>query len=307
MDKLQSMAVLVRVAERGSFAAAAEEFRISGTMVGHHVRALEDWLGGKLLNRTTRRQSLTELGKTAYDRFKEILREVSDVEALGASASHEVSGQLRVMAPVSFGSHALAPVLHRYIERYPNVTLDLVLSDKRLDITEEGFDVVIRVGPLDDSTMKARPLAPYRSILCASPAYLARHGNPANPDQLQKHRCLGFANPVASRRWRLTGSAGECLVPVNLVLAVNNGEALRLAALSGLGIVMQPEVLLNEDLRTGRLKPLLKGFVADVRPTHVLLHPDRRPTPKVRTFVDFLVAMFGVTLCPELKRKSDRR
>lgn len=296
MDRLRSIAVFVRVVERGSFAAAASEFGLSGTMVGQHIRALEDWLGGRLLNRTTRRQSLTELGRQVHARCRAILGDLDAVEALGAAASGEIAGQLRVMTPVSFGAHALAPVLRDYLDRHPRVTIDLVLSDARRDMVEEGIDVVVRVGELADSTMKARALAPYRSILCAAPAYLEKHGQPATPEDLGSHACLGFANPVAGRRWRLVGPDGERIVPIEPTLTANSGEALRMAALSGLGIIMQPEVLLAQDLRAGGLVPVLPDYASDVRPTHVLLHADRHPTPKVRSFVDFLTARFGRSL-----------
>ncbi|WP_066818012.1 LysR family transcriptional regulator [Sphingomonas mali] len=299
MDRLRSIAVFVRVAERGSFAAAAGDFGISGTMVGQHIRALEGWLGGRLLNRTTRRQCLTELGRLVQARCRDILRGLDDMEALGASASGEIAGQLRVMTPVSFGAHALAPVLKDYLRNHPKVEIDLIVSDARRDMVEEGIDVVVRVGELADSTMKARALAPYRSILCAAPSYLEKHGHPVTPDELTSHACLGFANPVAGRRWRLVGADGERVVPISLTLAVNSGEALRMAALSGLGIIMQPEVLVAQDLRTGGLVPVLEDYASDVRPTHVLLHPDRHPPPKVRTFVDFLTARFGRRLAGE--------
>jgi DNA-binding transcriptional LysR family regulator len=298
LDRLQGMAVFVKVVERGSFAAAAGDFRISGTMVGQHVRSLEHWLGGALLHRTTRRQSLTELGRQAYERFCLILRDLEDVEALGSLATGKARGLLRVMSTVSFGVHGLAPVLKDFRERHPQVDIDLVLSDHKLDMVNDGFDVLIRVGELSDSTMKARALAPYRSILCAAPQYLARHGCPKAPADLSSHSCLGFANPVPAQRWRLTGAEGEHVIPVSLALRANNGEALRVAALSGLGVIMQPEILLIRDLNEGRLVPVLENYVSDVRPVHVLFHPDRIPTPKVRTFVDFLVEKFARSLNP---------
>jgi len=290
--------VFVKVVERGSFAAAAGDFRISGTMVGQHVRSLERWLGGALLHRTTRRQSLTELGRQAYDRFRLILSGLDDVEAMGSLATGKPAGLLRVTSTVSFGAHGLAPVLKDFRERHPQVDIDLVLSDQKPNAIDDGFDVLIRVGELSDSTMKARALAPYRSILCAAPQYLARHGYPQTPADLGSHSCLGFANPIPAQRWRLTGVDGEHVIPVSLVLRANNGEALRMAALSGLGVIMQPEILVARDLDEGRLVRVLDTYASDVRPVHVLFHPDRIPTPKVRTFVDFLVEKFARSLNP---------
>ena len=296
MDRLRSISVFLKVVERGSFAAAAADFRISATMVGQHVRALEHWLSGPLLHRTTRRQSLTELGRNAIERFELILRDIGEVEALASISSGEATGSLRVLAPVSLGVHGIAPVLKTFRLRHPRVEIDLVLSDQRLDIVDEGFDVVLRVGELANSTMKTRRLAPYRSILCAAPDYLDARGRPEIPADLASHNCLGFANPVAARRWRLSGSDGEHIVEVDLVLQVNNGEALRMAALNGLGIIMQPEILLARDLRDGRLVPVLERYQSDVRPVHILFHPHRTPTPKVRLFIDFLVENFAASL-----------
>lgn len=293
MDRLESMTIFVRVVERGSFAAAAEEFRLTGTMVGHHIRALEKLLGGRLLNRTTRRQSLTELGQIYYARCKGILADVADAEAIGAELNGEARGRLRVLSPVSFGVHALAPACIDYRDACPNVAIDLVVNDQVTDFVGEGFDVAVRIGELEDSSLVTRPLHPYRSVVCASPAYLARHGTPTSPSDLAQHQCLGFAHPVAGRNWRLQGREGEMVIPVSLALTANNGEALRTAALSGLGIIMQPEILLRDDLQAGRLLPLLPDHAPHTRPMHLLTSADRHPPAKVRSFVDFVVERFG--------------
>ncbi|WP_206956219.1 LysR family transcriptional regulator [Trinickia acidisoli] len=293
MDRLESMTIFVRVVERGSFAAAAEEFRLTGTMVGHHVRALEAMLGGRLLNRTTRRQSLTELGSHYYERCRRILADVRDAEALGAELHGAARGRLRVLSPVSFGVHALAPVCVDYRAAHPDVDIDLVVSDRVLDLVDEGFDVAVRIGELPDSSLIARRLRPYRSVICAAPSYLDRHGVPSVPADLSQHQCLGFAHPAAGRRWRLHGPEGEVVVPVSLALTANNGEALRMAALSGLGIVMQPEILLEDDLRAGRLVQVLPDYAPAARPMHLLTAADRRPPAKIGTFVDFIVKRFG--------------
>ena len=293
MDRLESMAIFVRVVERGSFAAAAEEFRLTGTMVGHHIRALETRLGGRLLNRTTRRQSLTELGAEYYERCRRILTDVRDAEALGVDLRDEARGRLRVASPVSFGVHALAPACIDYREAHPAVDIDLVLSDRAVDLVDEGFDVAVRVGELPDSSLVARPLRPYRSVVCAAPGYVRQHGAPSAPADLTAHRCLGFAHPVAGRHWRLLGPEGEVVVPVSLALTANNGEALKMSALSGLGIIMQPEVLLADELRTGRLVQVLPGYAPIAKPMHLLFAADQRPPAKIRTFVDFLVERFG--------------
>ncbi|KQV19700.1 hypothetical protein ASC97_28935 [Rhizobium sp. Root1203] len=302
MDRLQSITVFTRVTELGNFTAAAQEFRISPTMVGQHVRSVEAWLGGRLLNRTTRRQSLTELGRLAYERCRKILSDLDEVEALGAFVSTNVSGHIRVMTPVSFGAHALAPIIKTYLTRYPEVQVELVVGDKIADVIESGADVVVRVGSLADSTMISRTLGPYRSILCASPAYLRERGYPLRPDDLKNHACIGFANPIASARWRLSGPDGESTVPVAIALSANSGEALRQAALSGLGLIMQPEILVAHDLQAGRLIRILDTHEADVRPTQVMWHSDRKLAPKIRTFVDFIIENFGESLVRPMPR-----
>jgi DNA-binding transcriptional LysR family regulator len=292
MDRLENMAVFVRVVERGSFAAAAEEFRISAAMAGVHVRTLEERLGARLINRTTRRHSLTEIGRLYYDRCKRILADIVDAEASAAQLNARPQGRLKVATPVSFGVHGIAPSCQDYMAENPGVSIDLVVSDRPVDMLDEGVDVAIRIGALEDSSMIARPLMPYHSLICAAPNYLRTHGTPLQPSDLAAHRCLGFAHPVASKEWTLHGPHGAIRVPVSLALSVNNGEALRMAALSGLGIVMQPEILLREDIRAGRLVAILQDFQPRPMPMHVLTFPDRTPTPKVRSFVDFLCARF---------------
>ena len=292
MDRLTSMAVFVRAVERGGFAAAAAEFGLSATMVGLHVRALEERLGSRLLNRTTRRQSLTEVGHLYYERCKQIL---ADVEAADSSANElraAPRGRLRVTAPVSFGVHALAPAITDYLTLHPEVEVDLELNDRVIDLVAEGREVALRIGALTDSAFIAHPLAPYRMLVCGSPSYLRKRGVPRHPSDLATHNCLGFAYWGTGKEWRFGGPAGDCLVRVHGSLRANNGEALRMAACSGLGIIMQPEVLLSEDVRTGRLIPILTEFEPPSRPMQIVYLPDRRPTAKVRTFVDFIAACF---------------
>jgi DNA-binding transcriptional LysR family regulator len=293
MDRLTSMAIYVRAVERGSLSAAAEDFDISATMAGKHLRALEERLGAKLLNRTTRRQSLTELGREYYERCKQILGEVQEAEESASLARSEPRGVLRISAPVSFGSQRLAPALADYLEAYPQVDVDLVLNDRVVDLVEERFEAAIRIGPLPDSGLIARALAPYRSVVCASPAYLARRGTPRLVEDLAGHNCLGFAYWTTGQEWNLYGPQGRETVAVSGRLQANNGQALRMAALSGLGIIMQPEVLLAEDLDAGRLVRLLPEHQPLSRPVHLVYMPDRRLTPKLRSFIDFVVARFG--------------
>lgn len=287
------MAIFVRVVEKGSLAAAAEEFCTSATMVGKHLRALEAHLGGRLLNRTTRRQSLTDLGREYYDRCKRILADIEAADGI-ADAMHAVPrGVLRVSAPSSFGNHGLVPALPDFFARYPEVSIDLSLENRVVDLVEERFEAAIRIGTLPDSSLVARPLADYRTVVCASPAYLARRGVPGSLADLSAHDCLGFSHWKIRDRWHLDGPHGREAVRVRGRFQANSGQALRMAAVLGLGIVMQPEVLLAEDLAAGRLVRVLPDYATFARPMHVIYHADRYSNPKVRSFVDFIVERFG--------------
>lgn len=287
------MAIFVRVVEKGCLAAAAEEFCTSATMVGKHLRALEEHLGARLLNRTTRRQSVTDLGHEYYDRCKQILADVEAADGI-ADAMHAVPrGVLRVTAPSSFGSHGLVHALPDYFARYPEVGVDLSLNDRIVDMVEERFEVAIRIGSLPDSNLVARPLADYRTLICASPSYLARHGVPKCLADLSTHDCLGFSHWKIRDEWHLNGPHGREAVRVQGRFQVNSGQALRMAALFGLGIVMQPEVLLAEDLAAGRLVRVLPDYETFARPMHVVYLADRYSKPKLRSFVEFVVERFG--------------
>ncbi|GAB3259699.1 LysR family transcriptional regulator [Chitinimonas naiadis] len=292
MDLFDSMRVFVLAVDKGSLSAAALAGGMSPTMAGNHLQALEKRLGTKLLNRTTRRQSLTAFGEQYYLQCQEILRLVAETDTQAHATQAVARGLLRVTAPVSFGAEALMPALAAYLAQYPEVQLDLVLSDRTADLVEEGFEAAIRVGPLPDSGLIARPLAPYRMLICASPDYLARRGVPQSPAELAQHECLGFSYST-SLKWRLDGAKGTSVVPVAGRLKVNNGQALRVAALNGLGIVQQPAVLVEADIAAGRLVRLFADHELASRPMHIVYLPDRHGSPKLRSFIEFVVQRFG--------------
>lgn len=293
MDRLTSMSVFLRVVDKGGFSAAAEEFGISATMVGKHVRALEERLGGRLLNRTTRSQSLTELGRTYYERCRQVIADVEAIENTASEMRAAPRGTLRINAPVSFGSMQLAPALADFLAQYPEVQVDLTLNDRVVDLAEEGFELVIRVGALSDSGLVARKLASYRIVACASPDYLARHGRPKTPRDLQDHNCLTFHYGARSHLWPFEGPSGRQSIAIRGNLKINNGDALRMAALQGVGIIWQPEALVAGDLAAGRLVRLLQRYESPPRPMHILYLPDRRLSPKLRSFIEFAVERFG--------------
>ncbi|MBX9632452.1 MAG: LysR family transcriptional regulator [Burkholderiales bacterium] len=297
MDRLQSMEVFLRVVEKGGLSAAAETFAISPTMVGKHVRSLEERLGGRLLNRTTRRQSLTELGRTYYERCRQLVADFEAIENTVSEMRASPRGVLRINAPASFGSMQLAPALADYLERYPEVQVDLTLSDRVVDLVEEGYELAVRVGTLGDSGLVARKLAPFHLTVCASPAYLAKHGKPKAPRDLLQHNCLEFTYG-GGHRWLFESPAGKETIAIKGNLKINNGAALLEAALQGIGIILQPETLVADDIAAGRLVPLLSRYQPAPRPVHLVYLPDRRLSPKLRSFIEFLVERFGETLVP---------
>jgi len=295
MDRLASMAAFVKAAEFGSFASAASALGISPQMVAKHVTFLEDRLGTRLLNRTTRRQSLTEIGRTYYERCKLVLAEAEAADSLAHEAGAVPRGRLRINAPVSFGAHSLVPLVTRYLRQHPNVEIDLVLSDRFVDLLEEGYEAVFRIGPLADSSLMARALSPFRLVACASPGYLRERGTPVTPPDLKQHECLGYAywsRPTASE-WRFAQDGRGYDVRIRNHLQVNNGKALLSAALDGFGIVLIAEDLAREALASRQLVRVLPDFEAPSRPMHLLFLADRRQTPKLRSFIDAVVQEFG--------------
>lgn len=299
MDLFQAMTVYVRVVETGSMTAAAQACGMSTTMVGNHLRALEQRLGVSLLKRTTRRQSLTEFGATYYQRCKEVLGLVDNCEQLAEQAQDDARGTLRLTAPPAFGSERLAPALAEFSQLYPQVQLEVVLTNQIIDPTEQNFDAAIRLGTLESSGMIARPLEDYTLSICAAPSYLQRRGTPSEPQQLREHDCLAFAYPAGddwqsvTKHWRLSGPDGEVIVPVSGPMTINSSPGLRQAALAGMGIVMLPDVVVHDDLAQGRLIALLSDYQPPSRPMHLVYTQDRYRLPKLRRFVEFVMARWG--------------
>ncbi|MCX7515141.1 LysR family transcriptional regulator [Frateuria hangzhouensis] len=293
-NKLASMEMFVRVVESGSFAAAAEASRISATMVAKHVKAIEQRLGARLLHRTTRRQQLSDVGRLYYERCKQVLAEVALAEASALELQASPRGRLRLVAPVGFASHSLVPALAEYMARFPEVNVELTLDNRPPTLADGDFELGIHVGDVTEPGVVARPLHPYRRILAASPAYLARHGSPERPEELAGHQCLGLSYWRRSDHWRLEGPAGAtCAVSVQGRFTANQGNALRIAALNGIGIVLQPEAVLADDLASGQLLPVLPGWSLAPSPMYLIYAQDRRPTAKLSSAIDFLLERFG--------------
>lgn len=293
MDRLEQMTCFVRAVELGSFSAAAEDLQLSSQLLGKQVKLLEQHLGLSLLNRTTRRQSLTDFGQAFYQRAKLILADMEAAENLAAVTRGTPSGRLRINAPVTFGIRTLSPRLLEYMVRYPQVSVDLTLSNELVDLVNDGYDVVFRIGELADSGLKAVPLTAYRLVLCAAPAYLARRPAIRTPEELSQHECLGFTFSDGRSSWTFDGPDGRIEVPITSRLTINQGDPLLAAAVAGLGVVLQPQELVGDALRNGTLVQLLPQYQVPTSPMHMLYAPDRRLTPKLRSFLDFAIAAFG--------------
>lgn len=294
MDRLASMKAYVRAVETGSFAAAAAALGISPQMIAKHVGYLEARLGTRLVNRTTRRQSPTEIGRTFYDRCKLVLADADWADSVAEEARGAPRGRLRVNAPVSFGADSLVPVVTRYLREHPDVDVDLVLSDRFVDLDEDEFEAVFRTGPLAESSLSAVQLTPFRLVACASPAYLRERGTPREPSDLEQHECLGQAHwsqPI-NYPWRFVRDGRAYEPRVRSRLRVNDAKALMAATIDGFGIVLIAEDLVRQALAAGQVVRILPEFETPSRPMHLLFRPDRRQTPKLRSFIDAIVRAF---------------
>jgi DNA-binding transcriptional LysR family regulator len=260
-------------------------------MVGKHVQALEQQLGARLIERSTRRQTLTEIGSAYLERCRNVLASVAAADHVAENLRAEPQGSLRISAPATYGEHRLTPVIAEYAARHPRVRVDLVLSNRVADMADEGIDVAIRSGPLADTELIARPLRPGRMLVAASPAYLAQHGTPRLPQDLAGHNCLVFAGgrPV----WRFQRDGEQFEIPAGGTLASNTGASLVVAAVASMGIVMQADLLMEPALESGKLVRLLADWELPTRPMHILRRPETRPSAKVRSFVDFALERLG--------------
>jgi DNA-binding transcriptional LysR family regulator len=296
MDQLGAIAVFARVIEANGFTAAARALGLSKAAVSKQVARLEDRLGVRLLNRTTRRLGLTEAGRDFYERARRILAEVEEAEQAASSRQASPRGLLRVNAPVTYGIGHVVPVLPAFMRRYPEIRLDLVLNDRYVDLIEEGFDLAIRVGlePLKDSSLVARRLFATRHAVCAAPSYLAARGSPQMPADLARHDCLLYSYLSTGEEWRFLDAAGRPFgVRVAGPMRANNGDALHHAARAGLGIIYAPAFLLAEDLAAGRLVPVLSDWQTPEAAVHAVYPPGRPLGTKVRVFVDYLAETLG--------------
>lgn len=300
MDLLKAMKVFVHVVDTGSLTAAALACDLSPTMVGNHLQALEERLGTRLIHRTTRKQQISVFGRAYYDRCVDILGLVNDADNLALDQQATPRGHLRLTAPVIFSNECLIPAVAAYCERYPEVLLDVVATDALSDLIEDGFEAAIRIGTPTEPDVVARALQPYRLVLCASREYLDTNGVPQTPEALRAHQCLTYAFPLRSEmhaaqpEWTLSGPTGSVSVPINGRLKINSADALRRAIMAGMGIAMLPSILVDADISANRLVEVLPTYAPPVRPIYLLYLRDRQMSPKLRSFVDFIVERFGI-------------
>ena len=294
MDRVAGMAVFTKVVATGSFSAAARELRVSQASVTKQIKELEGWLGARLLNRTTRRLSLTEIGAGFYERSTRILEAVAEARSAAGALQTAPRGRLRINAPVSFGLLHLAPAVTEFLNVYPDVSIEMLVNDRVVDLLEGEFDVGVRIGRLGDSSLIARRIARVRLVVCAAPEYLARHAVPQTPEDLASHNCLEYTYFESRGEWHLRDPTGaDIVVPVSGRYLANNADVLRSTALAGGGIILVPTFLIGDDLRAGRLVRLLSNYPPPEQALHALYPPGRHLSAKVRTFVDFLVVRFG--------------
>lgn len=296
MDRLAAMQVYRTVIAGGSFAQAAKLLRISAASASRNVSDLERHLGATLLRRSSRSLLMTEVGKAYYDHCCEILDRIAEVEDLTAQACADVQGRLRVSMPAAFGVRYIAPILPQFMERYPQVEIDVWCSDQFVDFTEAGFDVAIRITRELDDKLIARRLAPVRCIACASPEYLKWHGMPMTPDALREHECLSYAYASYGDNWRFYKDGEEFAVPVSGLFRSNCGDVIRQACLAGRGIAIMPIFLIADELRTGALVELFPDHQFCDYIAYAVYPVDGRNSVRTGVFIDFIRDALAATL-----------
>lgn len=297
LDQVTSMRVFLRVHSEGSFAAAGRAMRLSQTMVGKHISTLEERLGAQLLRRSTRSLTLTEAGCSYLRSCQQILAEIDQAEDMIRAGQTEPRGHLRMASPVSFGTRCLAPLMAEFSELYPHVTVELGLHDHVVNLVQDGWDLAVRFGRLPDSNLRSRALAPCRIVVCAAPGYIEAHGRPETTADLAAHNCIGFTinERIGVDHWSF-GPNAEISVPISGNLRSNTSDALRAAAVAGLGIASLPTYLVGDELKDGRLVALpLDHTPTPIGEISAVFADDRQLPLKTRNMIEFLVARIGRT------------
>ncbi len=296
MDRLKSIEVFVEVVAVGSFTKAAEKFGITPAMIGKHIKHLEHSAGAALLNRNTRKQTLTELGESYVLRCHKILNEYKALEHEASLISNAPTGTIRINAPITFGALVLSPIICNFLEEHPKIDIDLELSDKLIDVNHDGCDLIFRIGDLEDASYVGKKVTDYETVFCASPQYLNTYGIPLSTKELNQHRCLGFSYWKTQSKIisKLDTTAFD--MPHSRFRS-NSGMALKTAALNDWGVLLQPRLLIEEELRTGKLVEILSDYKPNPSPVNLLYKSRNDISLKVRLFVDFV----GEMLRPQQK------
>ncbi len=293
MDRLQAMRVFTTVVETGSFSRAAEKLHLSATATSRHVADLEKHLGAQLLQRSTRRIHLTEIGANYYDRCRLILADVEEAETQAATSESQPKGILRISLPHSFGLRYVAPLIPEFSKRYPELQLELSFSDRRVDLVEEGIDMAIRITGDLKTSLVARKLAPVRLSCCAAPVYLETHGTPGIPEDLVQHDCITYSYAASANTWTFLRDGKPVEIQVKGRLRSNSGDLGRLAARDGLGITTLPDFIICDDLRSGALRALLPDYPIPSINVYAVYLPGARRSARIRAMVDYLWDALG--------------
>lgn len=294
MDRLTEMEAFAMVVDQGGFTDAARKMGISKSAVSKHVSALEARLGARLLNRTTRRVSPTEIGLVYYDRARRVLNDAGEADSLVTAMQSAPSGVLRMSVATDFGTALLTPVLDAFLREYPDISVNMVLKNRYVELISEGFDMAIRLGEMEDSSLRARKITEATQRLVAAPAYIEQHGRPARIDDLADHRLLHYSNQASSNLWRIAAPSGEVRqVRGSGWLTVNDGKSLLDAAIKGLGIAYLPSYLYHGAMTQGLVEDVIPDLPQTTMGVYAVYPPGRFTQPKVRAFIDFLVERFS--------------
>ena len=294
MDRLTEMEAFATVVDQGGFTDAAKKMGISKSAVSKHVSSLEARLGARLLNRTTRRVSPTEIGLAYYDRARRVLNDAGEADALVSSMQSAPSGLLRISVATDFGVNLMSPVLGEFLNEFPDITVNMVLNNRFVELISEGFDMAVRIGELEDNTLRARKLTETTFRMIASPAYFERYGRPEKIDDLNEHKLLHYSNQANSAVWKLTAPSGEKRqIRTAGWLTVNDGQSLLNACISGLGIAYLPSFLYADAKAKGLVQDVIPDLPVETKGIYAVYPPGRFTQPKVRAFIDFLVQVFA--------------
>ena len=294
MDRLTEMEAFATVVDQGGFTDAAKKMGISKSAVSKHVSSLEARLGARLLNRTTRRVSPTEIGLAYYDRARRVLSDAGEADALVASMQSAPTGLLRLSVATDFGVNHLSPILWDFLQKYPDITVNMVLNNRYVELISEGFDMAIRMGDLEDSSLRARKLTETQMRMIAAPSYFEKHGRPARLDDLNTHKLLHYSNQASGNAWKITAPSGEeRQIRSAGWLSVNDGQSLLNACIAGLDIAYLPSFLYANAMEQGQVVDVMPDLPVESTGIYAVYPPGRFTQPKVRAFIDFLVAHFS--------------